>query len=143
MIKKDTRRIREMIDAIKEAILHTEADLRKMSKEQFFSEFEMQRAVIFSLMVIGEPANCIMSASPKIKGNNEALWSKLENANDIASVLSMRHYERDLEAIWNTLNNQLSSLEIAIDAFNAALIGRQSILESHSKGILSLNEAVV
>ena len=68
------RRLPERIRDMLEAISNIESDIGAMSKDEFPSDGKTQRAVIESLIVIGEAGNTIMQLEASLKEANSALW---------------------------------------------------------------------
>ncbi len=59
-------RIPERLQDIREAIRNAESDLGSLTKDQFLADGKTQRAVIESIIVIGEAANNVMRLAPRL-----------------------------------------------------------------------------
>lgn len=77
------RRISERIQDIREAIDNVRSDLGVLTKEQFLSDGKTQRAIIESVIVIGESANSIMRLDPTIERSNPEAWLHFKDAYDM------------------------------------------------------------
>jgi hypothetical protein len=67
-------RVTERLQHIRGAIENAKNDLGALTKEQFLADGKTQRAVIESIMVIGESANSIMRLAPHLEQQSPDLW---------------------------------------------------------------------
>lgn len=109
------RRIPERIQDIREAIENARNDLGVLTKEQFLSDGKTQRAVIESLIVIGESANTIMRLDPTIEHGNPEVWLHFKDAYDMRIILTHEYFRVDASVVWDTIKNDLSRLESLLD----------------------------
>jgi len=102
-----------------EAINNARLDIGDLSKEQFLSDGKTQRAVIESIIVIGEAANKIMGLDPSIEQRNPALWQQFRDAYDMRIVLTHEYFRVDAAIVWTTVKNSLPGFEKTLIAFSA------------------------
>jgi uncharacterized protein with HEPN domain len=70
---RNPRRVADRIQDMLEAIGNAESDLGGMSRDAFLADGKTQRAVIESLIVIGEAGNKIMQLDPSLQDAVPAL----------------------------------------------------------------------
>jgi uncharacterized protein with HEPN domain len=114
-MSKKARRLPERIDDIREAIGNARNDLGALTKEQFLADGKTQRAVIESIIVIGESANSIMRLDPTIEQSNPDAWLHLKDAYDMRIVLTHEYFRVDASVVWETIRNDLPRLEALLD----------------------------
>jgi uncharacterized protein with HEPN domain len=108
-------RIQHMLEAIKNA----RSDIGDIGKEQFVMDGKTQRAVIESIIVIGEAANKVMGMDPTIAKSAPHLWQQLRDAYDMRIVLTHEYFRVDPLIVWNTVQNHLPEIEKLLDEFSA------------------------
>lgn len=114
MKNKSLRRIGDRAEDIRLAITNIRDDVGDMSKVAFLADGKTQRAVIESLIVIGEAATHIIQAAPDIEiGQNDAL-RHLQDASGMRNILAHEYFRVDPSIVWDTINNDLSGLENAL-----------------------------
>lgn len=101
---------------ILEAIADIDADTDGMEEEAFLADGKTQRAVISSLVCIGEAANRIMSLAPDLEVRQPDLWENLHNAYDMRNFLTHEYFRVDTGVVWATLRNNIPELERQIRA---------------------------
>ena len=96
----------DIIDAIK----NIRSDIGSMNKEQFLADGKTQRAVIESLIVIGEAANRIRQLSPTIEEVLPTLWETLGDAYDMRIILTHEYFRVEPSIVWDTTENHMDSM---------------------------------
>lgn len=113
-MSKQSRRVPERIQDIREAIENARSDLGDLTKEQFLVDGKTQRAVIESVIVIGESANSIMRLDPTIELSNPESWQHLKDVYEMRIVLTHEYFRVDAAVVWDTIKNDLPKLEALI-----------------------------
>lgn len=80
MTDKPRRRIGNRVEDIRDAIANIRDDIGSIGKQAFLSDGKTQRAVIESLIVIGEAAARILQAAPNIEIARPDTWQRLRCA---------------------------------------------------------------
>lgn len=109
-MKNKARRIPERILDIQEAIGNAAHDLGLLTKEQFLADGKTQRAVIESIIVIGEAANHLMRLAPTLECNKPTAWQCLKDAYDMRIILTHEYFRVDAAVVWDTIKNDLPRL---------------------------------
>ena len=115
-MSKKSRRIPERIQDIRETLENVRSDVGTLTKEQFLTDGKTQRAVIESLIVIGESANNIMHLDPDIEQKTPELWQHFRDVYDMRIVLTHEYFRVDAAVVWDTVKNDLAKLEQLIEA---------------------------
>lgn len=110
-MSKKSRRVPERIQDIREALGNVQSDLGILTKEQFLLDGKTQRAVIESIVVIGESANNIMRLDPGIEQRNPEAWMHFRDVYDMRIVLTHEYFRVDASVVWETVKNDLPKLE--------------------------------
>jgi uncharacterized protein with HEPN domain len=77
------RRVQARLLDLREAIANVHSDIGLMGKDEFLVDGKTQRAVIESLIVIGEAANTIMRLDPGLEASTPNAWQQLRDAYDM------------------------------------------------------------
>ena len=117
-----SHRVPDRIRDIREAIKNAREDIGDLSKEAFLRDGKTQRAVIESIIVIGEAANSITRLDPGIEQHHADLWQHLRDVYDMRIVLTHEYFRVDAAVVWDTVRNDLPTL----DAFLRAVADAQS-----------------
>lgn len=112
-------RLPERLLDVREAIANTRNDLGVMTKEQFLADGKTQRAVIESIIVIGEAANNIMRLAPHIEQQAPDAWLHLKDAYDMRIILTHEYFRVDVSVVWDTIRSDLPKLEALLDQIPA------------------------
>lgn len=104
-----------------EAIGNVKSDLGDISKVDFLADGKTQRAVIESLIVIGEAANKITQLDPSIQQSAPALWQQFRDAYDMRIVLTHEYFRVDAAIVWTTIKDNLPLLEAHLVKFASNL----------------------
>jgi len=102
-----------------EAANNARSDIGDLDKAQFLTDGKTQRAVIESMVVIGEAANKIMGIDPAIAKSHPHLWQQLRDAYDMRIVLTHEYFRVDPLIVWNTVQNHLPEIEKLLVEFAA------------------------
>lgn len=115
-MSKKFRRIPERLQDMREALENASGDLGSLTKEQFLADGKTQRAVIESIIVIGEAANNVMRLDPDIEQTNPEVWQLLRDAYDMRIVLTHEYFRIDASVVWDTVKSDLPKLEALLDS---------------------------
>ena len=113
-MSQDPQQLNDRIRDIQTSIENAYSDLGNLTIEQFQSDGKTQRAVIESLIVIGEAANQVMRLAPVIQTKDPNLWSNLRNAYDMRIILTHHYFRIDTEIVWTTVKESLPLLAQAL-----------------------------
>ena len=108
-------RVQHMLEAAQNA----RSDIGDLGKEQFLTDGKTQRAVIESIVVIGEAANKIMGMDPSIEKTHPPFWQQLRDVYDMRIVLTHEYFRVDPLIVWNTVQNNLPGIEKLLVEFAA------------------------
>jgi uncharacterized protein with HEPN domain len=114
-MSKKSRRVPERIQDIRESMANARSDLGSMTKEQFLADGKTQRAVIESIIVMGESANHIMRLDPGIEQECPAVWQYFKDAYEMRIVLTHEYFRIDAAVVWETIRNDLPPFEALLD----------------------------
>lgn len=117
-------RIPERLQDIREAIRNAENDLGTLTKEQFLADGKTQRAVIESIIVIGEAANNVMRVAPQLEQDSPVIWQHLRDVYDMRIVLTHEYFRVDAGVVWDTVKSDLGKLEALLDGVGVQRIRR-------------------
>jgi uncharacterized protein with HEPN domain len=109
-------RLADRIQDIREAIDNAKADLGTLSKEEFLTDGKTQRAIIESIIVIGEAANNIMKLAPHLEAQSPEAWQHFKDAYDMRIILTHEYFRVDSAVVWNTLRFDLPKLNSLLDS---------------------------
>ena len=113
------RRVPSRVQDMLEAIANAKSDIGDLTKEQFLADGKTQRAVIESIIVIGEAANNVMRLAPSLEQKNPLVWQHLHDVYDMRIVLTHEYFRVDAAIVWTTVKNHLPLLEKLLLAFSA------------------------
>lgn len=119
---RNPRRVADRIQDMLEAIGNVASDIGNMSQADFLADGKTQRAVIESLIVIGEAANKIIQLDPAIEQSAPRLWQQFRDAYDMRIVLTHEYFRVDATIVWTTVKVNLPILETHLLAFAAAFV---------------------
>lgn len=115
-----SRRVPDRIQDIREALGNAQSDLGALTKEQFLLDGKTQRAVIESIIVIGESANHIMRLDPRIEHRNPEAWLHFRDVYDMRIVLTHEYFRVDASVVWDTVKNDLPKLDALLDSITSS-----------------------
>lgn len=111
------RRVADRIQDMLEAIGNAESDMAGMSREEFLADGKTQRAVIESLIVIGEAGNNIMQLDAAMQQTSPALWQYCRDAYDMRIILTHEYFRVDASVVWTTVKENLPELRAKLIDF--------------------------
>lgn len=114
-MSKKSRRVPERIQDIREALANAKDDIGTLAKAQFLLDGKTQRAVIESIIVIGESANNVMRLDPSIEQRHPEVWQHFRDVYDMRIVLTHEYFRIDASVVWDTVKNDLPKLEMILD----------------------------
>lgn len=117
-MSKQSRRVPERLQDIREAIGYARSDLGGLTKAQFLADGKTQRAVIESIIVIGESANSIMRLDPMIEQSCPETWQHLKDVYEMRIVLTHEYFRVDAAVVWDTIKKDLPKLEALINGLS-------------------------
>jgi uncharacterized protein with HEPN domain len=104
-------RVPERLLDIQEGIKNTASDIGALTKEQFLADGKTQRAVIESIIVIGEAAKSVMRLAPLLEHDLPEVWRHLKDVHDMRIILAHQYFRVDVAVEWDTVKNDLPKLE--------------------------------
>lgn len=116
-MKDKARRIPERLQDMREAIANARDDLGALTKEEFLADGKTQRAVIESLIVIGEAAKLVMRLDPDLERRDPSAWQQFRDAYDMRIVLTHEYFRVDAAVVWETVKNDLPQLNALVESF--------------------------
>ena len=109
-------RVPERLNDIREAIKNAKNDLGSLTKEEFLVDGKTQRAVIESIIVIGEAANNVMRLAPQIEKQQPEVWQHFKDVYDMRILLTHEYFRIDVAVVWDTIRNELPKLSVLINS---------------------------
>jgi uncharacterized protein with HEPN domain len=110
MIRRQ-RRLSERIQDMPEAIGNVESDICGLTKDAFLADGKTQRAVIESLIVIGEASGRILQKDPPVEDTYPELWQQLKDAYDMRIILTHEYFRVDAVIVWTFVCEDLPRLK--------------------------------
>lgn len=115
-MSKAARRISERLLDMQQAIEHIQSDLGDLQRDGFLRDGKTQRAVVESLIVIGEAAHSILRADPTLEPTHPELWLQFRDAYGMRIILTHEYFRIDAALVWDTIQNDLPNLERLLKA---------------------------
>ncbi len=122
-MKADARRVSDRVGHMLEAIENIRADIGQLSQAQFLADGKTQRAVIESIVVLGEAASRVMQLMPSINESQPQLWQQFRDAADMRNLMTHEYFRVDASIVWTTVVRHLPELEAALTAFHQFVAG--------------------
>ncbi|OIP15646.1 MAG: hypothetical protein CO105_11030 [Comamonadaceae bacterium CG_4_9_14_3_um_filter_60_33] len=116
-MNKKQLRVPDRIQHMLEAVDNINLDIGNLTEEQFLADGKTQRAVIESIIVIGEAANRIMGLDPTIEQNHQEIWQQLRDAYEMRIVLTHEYFRVDPTIVWTTVKNHIPQLAHLLSRF--------------------------
>lgn len=110
------RRVPARLMDMREAIANVRSDIGSLSKDEFLADGKTLRAVIESLIVIGEAANIILRVDPDLQQRVPDAWRSLREAYDMRIVLTHEYFRIDAAIVWDTVMNDLPALDALVES---------------------------
>ncbi len=96
--------IAQMVGAATDALTFTEC----MTERDFLADLRTQRAVVMSLMIVGEAASRILSDHPDFaEANAEIPWRGIRG---MRNRIAHGYFDIDLRVVWTTVQVELPPL---------------------------------
>ena len=96
--------LRQMIEASRDAIAFTDG----MDRTAFLADLRTQRAVVMSLMIVGEAAARIVADYPKFASRRPDIpWRSMRG---MRNRIAHGYFEVDLGVVWETVRTELPLL---------------------------------
>jgi uncharacterized protein with HEPN domain len=110
-------RVFQRVEDIRQAIKNAVEDMGDLGKEAFLQDGKTQRAVIESIIVIGEAANQILRLDPSISQAKPLAGKHLKEVYDMRLILTHQYFRVDAGVVWDTVKSDLPALERLLDDF--------------------------
>lgn len=114
MSEEKSNRVSLRITDILSAIENATSDLGGLSLEEFKTDPKTQRAVIQSLIVIGEASRLLQKYKPEIEAAHPELWDQLSDAYAMRNFLTHQYFQVRSDIVWKTVKDDLPVLELGI-----------------------------
>ena len=93
-----------MVTAAADALAFTEG----MTEDDFLTDLRTQRAVVMSLMIVGEAASRILSDHPDFANAKPAIpWRGIRG---MRNRIAHGYFDIDLHVVWTTVQTELPAL---------------------------------
>lgn len=99
---------------ILDAIGNIRADLGDIAEPGFLEDGKTQRAIIESIIVIGEAASALTKLAPGLEQQSPKIWQQLRDAGDMRNVLAHEYFRVDPSVIWSTVSQHIWALEFDV-----------------------------
>lgn len=117
-MNKKSRRVPERLADMREALENIKGDMGDLTKEQFLADGKTQRAVIESIIVIGEAANHIMQLDPDMEHSHPEAWKHFKDVYGMRIILTHEYFRVDASVVWDTIQNDLREFAHLLAAFD-------------------------
>lgn len=114
-MNKNSRRVLDRVQDIRESLANIKSDIGTLTKEQFLVDGKTQRAVIEGIIVVGEAANRVMHLDPALEQRNPDVWQHFRDAYDMRIVLTHEYFRVDVAVVWDTVISDLPKLQSLLD----------------------------
>lgn len=118
MSEEKSNRVSLRITDILSAIENATSDLGSLSPEEFKTDPKTQRAVIQSLIVIGEASRLLQKYKPEIEASQPELWDQLSDAYAMRNFLTHQYFQIQSDIVYKTVKDDLPALELGIKKLN-------------------------
>lgn len=96
--------LRQMAEGSRDAIAFTNG----MDRDAFLADLRTQRAVVMSLMIVGEAATRIIADFPAfVEGRPDVPWRSMRG---MRNRIAHGYFELDLGVVWETVRTELPAL---------------------------------
>lgn len=101
-------RLTDYIDHMRDAARDAIAFTNGLTKENFIQDKRTQRAVVMSIMIIGEAATKIMDGYPDFtQAHPEIPWRAMRG---MRNRITHGYFDINLDVVWNTVQTALPDL---------------------------------
>ena len=105
--------LKDLLDHVSEAANDAIEFIADMSKEKFASDKKTQRAVVFSLQVIGEASARILKSYPRFAEVHASIpWSAMRG---MRNRIVHGYFVIDFDVVWKTVEDDLPHLLVALE----------------------------
>ena len=99
-----TEYLRQMVEGSRDAVTFTDG----MDRDAFLADLRTQRAVVMSLMIVGEAATRIVTDYPEFaNGQPDIPWRSMRG---MRNRIAHGYFEVDLGIVWETVRTELPAL---------------------------------
>jgi len=111
-------RLPDYLDHIEQAATDACTFVQGMSKDDFLVDKRTQRAVVMSLIIIGEAASKVMEKRPEFAGQHpEVPWTSMRG---MRNRIAHGYFDINLDVVWETTQTALPELLTHLPAVRAA-----------------------
>lgn len=104
--------IEQMVRGATDALIFTDG----MDEETFLADLKTQRAVVMSLMIVGEAARRVVAEYPDFaEANREIPWRSIRG---MRNRIAHGYFDVDLHVVWQTVETELPKLIERIGAIS-------------------------
>jgi uncharacterized protein with HEPN domain len=101
--------VEQMVQGAKDAMAFTDG----MDEAGFLADLRTQRAVVMSLMIVGEAASRVVSDYPDFAQDNPSVpW---RNIRGMRNRIAHGYFDIDLHVVWQTVQIELPKLAKSLD----------------------------
>lgn len=107
-------RVAELLDQMRRGAGDALAFVDDMEREDFLTDLRTQRAVVMSLMIVGEAAARVAADHPDFTaGHPDVPWRAMRG---MRNRIAHGYFEIDLDVVWRTVCDELPALMDRVDA---------------------------
>jgi uncharacterized protein with HEPN domain len=117
------RKVSDRVGHMLEAIENIRSDIGPLDQARFLNDGKTQRAVIESLVVLGEAASRVMQLMPAIKDSQPHLWQQFRDVADMRNLLTHEYFRVDASIVWTTVVGNMPELEADLAKFHHSMRG--------------------
>lgn len=101
-------RLSDYIEQMRRGSLDALTFVDGMDEDQFLADLKTQRAVVMSLMIVGEAASRVVAEYPDFASANDAVpWRGIRG---MRNRIAHGYFEVDLGVVWQTVHAELKPL---------------------------------
>jgi len=103
-----TSRLPGYVDQLRQAAGDAAGFVEGLSKAEFFEDKRTQRAVLMSLLIVGEAATQIMERYPDfIESANHVPWKSMRG---MRNRIAHGYFDLNLDVVWDTVQSAVPAL---------------------------------
>jgi uncharacterized protein with HEPN domain len=104
----NSNRLPDYLEHIREAAQDACAFTEDLTKEEFLTDKRTQRAVVMSLMIVGEAATKIVDQFPEFAASHPTVpWRSMRG---MRNRIAHGYFDINLEVVWETVKTALPEL---------------------------------
>ena len=112
-------RLADYLDHMRQAIADAQSFTEGMAQADFEQDRRTQRAVVMSLIVLGEAATKVMDQHSAFAAeHNHIPW---RNMRGMRNRIAHGYFEINLEVVWDTVQTALPTLKTQLDALPSSI----------------------